>query len=462
MHMPAHPAIIRATVAADGRLLSADAPLLTLQREAGADLGEPLAIPQLAAMARLASHLGIAVSRPVVAAAERGDIDMWVRARPETEQVQIAVIDWHERPPAAAPVDLGRRETDIAALAEGWSWQIDTQLRFQMVLEGDGGQGALPDAPPVPGSSFTGYFELRPDEQGDLAILRGFAQRRAFRDQLATLMGDADQGYRLSGFPMFDLAGQLVGYRGKALPMERAVMAPLAPPDPAILYPAEFGKRLDRSLRQPLGRIIANADSIGAEFHGPLKADYVGYAHDIATAGRHLMALVDDLADLQAIDRPDFSVIAEEVDLADIGRRAAGLLLVKALDRGICVVAPEQEDVAPAVGEFRRALQILMNLVGNAVRYSPEGSEVRIETGVDGDMAWIAVMDQGEGVPVDSRDRIFDKFERLGRSDAGGSGLGLYISRRLARAMGGDIDIGDAPGGGARFVLMLPGLSEAE
>src|SRR3546814_8868203 len=106
-------------------------------------------------MARLAAHLGIALSRPVVAAAERGDIDMWVRAKPEAERVQLSIIDWHERQAVAAPLDLARRETDIAALSDGWTWQIDTQLRFQMVLEGLGGEGALPSAPPLPGSRFT-------------------------------------------------------------------------------------------------------------------------------------------------------------------------------------------------------------------------------------------------------------------------------------------------------------------
>src|SRR3546814_14743624 len=77
-----------------------------------------------------------------------------------------------------------------------------------------------------------------------------------------------------------------------------------------LFYPAEFGKRLDRYLRRPLGRIIANADSIGAQLEGPLRPDYLGYAGDISAAGRHLMALIDDLADLQEIDRPDFSVTA--------------------------------------------------------------------------------------------------------------------------------------------------------
>jgi signal transduction histidine kinase len=248
-----------------------------------------------------------------------------------------------------------------------------------------------------------------------------------------------------------------LGYRGKAFPLDRAILAPHVPPAPAVvIYPAEFGRRLDRSLRQPLGRIIANADSINAQFDGPLRPDYAGYASDIAAAGRHLMALIDDLADLQAIDRLDFTVATEDVDLADIGRRAAGLFLVKAMSRKIRIISPEPDQKAIATGEFRRALQILMNLVGNAVRYGPEDSEVRIETGVDEGRAWIAVMDQGAGVPEDMRERIFHKFERLGRSDPGGSGLGLYISRRLALAMGGDIHIGDAPDGGARFMLTLP------
>ncbi|RJG57114.1 sensor histidine kinase [Sphingobium terrigena] len=456
MNMPSHPAIIRASVSADGLLLSADLRLLTLQREAGGDLGTPVAVPQLAAIARLSARLAITVSRPIIAATERGDIDMWVRARPDGDGVTLSIIDWHERPATVLPADAARREADIAALADGWNWQIDMQLRFQMVLAGSDAHGALPPDPPVPGSRFSGYFQLQPDEDGDMAMLRAFAQRRAFRDQMAVLVSDPARSFRLSGFPMFDLAGQLTGYRGTAFPLEQIVVVPMAQDAAVALYPGEFGKRLDRSLRQPLGRIIANADTISAQLEGPLRPDYADYATDIAAAGRHLMALVDDLADLQAIDRPDFSVIAEEVDLVDLGRRAAGLLAVKALDRQIRIIAPDPDASTPATGEFRRVLQILVNLIGNAVRYSPADSEVLIVTESDHGQARIMVIDQGQGVAVADRERIFEKFERLGRDDAGGSGLGLYISRRLARAMGGDIRIGGAPGEGARFILSLP------
>src|SRR3546814_16569973 len=112
------------------------------------------------------------------------------------------------------------------------------------------------------------------------------------------------------------------------------------------------------ALRHPLGRIIANADTIRGQLQGPLRRDYANYASDIAAAGRHLMELVDDLADLQAIERPDFNPVMEDIDLADIARRAAGLLAVKASDHQIRIEAQNADETLPAVGKFRRALQL--------------------------------------------------------------------------------------------------------
>src|SRR3546814_10944082 len=91
-----------------------------------------------------------------------------------------------------------------------------------------------------------------------------------------------------------------------------------------------FTTRLGAALRAPLGRIIANADSISAEPDGPVNETYAGYAADIATAGRHLLGLVDDLVDIEAVERVDFAVAHEPIDLADLARRAAGLFAVRA------------------------------------------------------------------------------------------------------------------------------------
>lgn len=443
---PSSEEILRATVDGNGRLLSADVPIAALQAQAGGEVGGPFAVPQLAALARLAARMNIPLSRPVIAAGAVADIDMWVRAQPRGGKVELSVVEWRERAPRVMPDDKAARDADLIATGEGWWWQIDSQLRFLMVDAGD----AAFDVP-KPGSRLTGWFTMAADTEGDMPILRSFAERRSFAGQRAS--GSDGREYTLSAMPMFDVEGRLSGYRGKALP----VVAEVARIEPDIREAMPlFGRRLDRALRQPLGRIIANADTISGQLEGPLRQDYASYAADIATAGRHLMELVDDLADLQAIDRPDFTVTVEDIDLSDLARRAAGLLGVKASDRGIRIDVPDAGESLSATGEFRRALQVLVNLIGNAIRYSPEGSMIWVRAEQVGGMAQVTVADQGRGIAAEDQARIFEKFERLGREESGGSGLGLYISQRLARAMGGDITVDSAPGQGARFIFSLP------
>ena len=234
-------------------------------------------------------------------------------------------------------------------------------------------------------------------------------------------------------------------------------MAAAPGPEPAGPGPTSaFTERLDKALRAPLAHIIASAETIGAQPEGPIRTDYAGYAGDIAAAGRHLLAMVDDLVDLQAIEGPDFVPEREEIDLADVARRAAGLLAVRASAKQIRIDAPAAGEALPATGEFKRVLQIVMNLLTNAIRYTPEGGMVWMRTDREGDLAALVVADQGKGISPDDQARIFEKFERVDPAEPGGSGLGLYIARRLARAMGGDISVDSAPGQGARFTLTIP------
>jgi signal transduction histidine kinase len=461
-----HSEILRASVSAEGLLLSADEPVLALQIEAGGVLGGPLLIPQLAGLARLAHRLKVVLSRPVVAAGYDVDVDLWVRAQPEGDGVQLAIMDWQERSARGRAIDAPGHQAALAGLEGGWLWQIDTQMRFVTATAGNGHGG--PRDLPTPGMPLTAHFTLLPGPDGAMPILQAIAERLAFHGQRVVPVSRPGEEMLLAGHPVFDVIGRLTGFRGTAMAREAVEMpddgaravAGVAEPLPS--YSALFGKRLDRALRQPLGRIIANADTISGQLEGPLREDYAAYAADIGIAGRHLMELVDDLADLQAIDRADFTVAREEVDLADIARRTAGLLAVKAADRHIRIDAPQTDEILPCIGEFRRALQIMVNLVGNALRYSPEGSMIWIRLERDGDMATVTIADQGRGIATEDQERIFDKFERLGREEAGGSGLGLYISRRLARAMGGDIKVESAPGQGARFLFTLPAAQRSQ
>ncbi len=101
-------------------------------------------------------------------------------------------------------------------------------------------------------------------------------------------------------------------------------------------------------------------------------------------------------------------------------------------------------------------MQIVLNLLGNAIRYSPDGSQIWLRVETDGSRSRVIVADQGEGLTEEEQARAFSKFERLGRSGDGGSGLGLFISRHLADTMHGSLTVESAKGQGARFTLDLP------
>src|SRR3546814_5643717 len=149
--LPMSDVAIEAVINAQGELVSADPPLLNLHLRAGGFEGGPVAIPQIAMLARLALRLNTLIARPVMAADEDVDIDMWVRARPENGQVTLTVVDWKEREaepdPPMEPVEQ-ERQADLVRAAEGWNWRVDNDLRFL----------AMPRTGPVAAD------EVRPEE----------------------------------------------------------------------------------------------------------------------------------------------------------------------------------------------------------------------------------------------------------------------------------------------------------
>jgi signal transduction histidine kinase len=445
-------------VDAEGRLVAADPPLAALQAQAGGDEGGVLAVPQIAALARLARRLGITISRAALAADGEQDIDLWVRAEPQGDEIALAITGWSGRPArAAAPAAPAEREADFLRAAADWMWETDDTLRLTQLSPG--AAAAIGRNPAeFTGKQLTRLFRFRESGDGALPILTALAEHKGFEGQLAELRGGRKGRYLLAGVPLIDGMGRFAGFRGAATALR---VRPDGPPANDSLAPRArhgnaFGERLDLALRGPLAHIIDAAERLRAQPEGPLRRDYAGYAGDIAAAGRHLLALVDDLVDLQAIERADFRPDAEALDLADIARRAAGLLSVRAADRNVTIDGPGEGEALPATGDFTRALQVMMNLITNAIRYTPEGGQVWLRPEREGDLAAIIVADQGKGIAEEDQERIFDRFERVDPSEPGGTGLGLYIARRLARFMHGDISVDSAPGQGARFTFTLP------
>lgn len=432
-----------------GRLIEAEPRLADLNARAGGAIGAPIAVPQLATIARLAQRLRILVARGVTVADGEDDLDLWVRAEPDDAgSVRVSISGWRARAPWPETAgDAGHgdtRDVDLVRAREGWRFETDAALNLSHVAPRAGAA-----AQAMVGQPITRLFALGEDGEGAVPLLAALAGQKSVRDQPATLRTDGS-AVRLAVAPRTDAGARFLGLVGAVAPVETATQSA-----PAKL-PDAFGRQLDRALRAPLGRIIAQADSLNAQIEGPLSPAYVDYAADIASAGRHLLGLVDDLVDLQAIERSDFAISPEPIDLADVARRAAGLLQVRASDGGVRIDRPAADETLAASGDFRRVLQILVNLIGNAVRYSPRGAMVWVRCDREGDRALCVVADQGKGIAPEDHARIFEKFARVDPGEAGGSGLGLYIARRLARAMGGDILLESAPGQGARFTLWLP------
>ncbi|HEV2866286.1 MAG TPA: HAMP domain-containing sensor histidine kinase [Allosphingosinicella sp.] len=445
-------------VDAQGRLVAADPPLAQLNARAAGGEGGMLSVPQIATLARLARRLGITISRPALAADGEHDLDLWVRAEPQGEEVALSITGWAERAaPVPEPSAAADREADFMRAGADWIWETDDALHVT-ALSGGAVAAIGRAAADLIGMPLVRLFRFREGEEGSLPLLNALAEHQRFDKQVAELRVGSGGRYLLSGVPLIDGMGRFAGFRGAAVSLraEDAVAAPAA----VVRRPSAFSERLDQALRAPLAAIVDNAERLRAQPEGPLRRDYAGYAADIASAGRHLLSLVDDLVDLQAIERTDFKPEAEAVDLADLARRASGLLAVRAADRRVRIDGPGADESLPAMGDFTRALQVLMNLITNAIRYSPEGGQVWIRLEREDDLAAVIVADQGKGIAPEDQERIFGKFERVDPTEPGGTGLGLYIARRLARAMGGDIAVDSGPGQGARFTFTLPAKKE--
>lgn len=171
--------------------------------------------------------------------------------------------------------------------------------------------------------------------------------------------------------------------------------------------------------------------------------------------------LVDDMFTLARADAGDPALLAREpVPLGELIASCAAAAQPLAAAAGVSFEFTEpQEQERFCIGDRVRLEQMVMNLVSNAIRHSGSGGRVRLALDFDDGDAVVAVSDNGPGVPVESRHAIFDRFVRLDPARAretGGGGLGLPIARWVAEAHGGSIAVGEAPGGGAAFVVRLP------
>ena len=432
---------VRGRLDGQDRLISADPDLVALQVEAGSHVGSQLALPQIAAIARLARNLGVPIYRNAIAAGADHDVELWVRATPEGEEVSLVLERWIYRPPAAPRLgNLVPHEQHIEIGAAPEEWAANEDLAIVSISSGLAEKLGT-SAEEAIGKPLTRFVKLEENEDGELPLLAAATSRTDFDGQRARPRRGSDEVLILRGTPVTSPDGRFAGFQGEAFGESSVVVA--ANGDST----GELDGIIDEALRSPLDRIIASADRIVQQSDGPLRSDYADYAGDIAAAARHLLAVIQSMSGEPGQDK-------DRVDLVALATEAIGLLEASARAQGVTIVSEPSRQV-PVHGDTRGVIQILVNLLGNAVRHSPNGGTVAITFDRSNGSARAHVADQGPGIAPEDQERIFERFERA-KGAEGGSGLGLAIARRLAHSMGGDITLESELGQGARFTLSLP------
>jgi nitrogen-specific signal transduction histidine kinase len=218
---------------------------------------------------------------------------------------------------------------------------------------------------------------------------------------------------------------------------------------------SEYLSRMSHELRTPLNAILGFAQLLELDHLHDEQRDNLGH---IMSGARHLLSLINEVLDIAAIEAGRLTLSLEPVPLADVVAETVSLIRPLADQRNIMVAAPDVACSIHVLGDRQRLKQVLLNLLSNAVKYNRDGGSVELSCApVADDRLRVKVADTGLGIPPEALARLFVPFERVGRqSGIEGTGLGLPLSKRLAEAMGGNLDLTSTPDQGSTFWIELP------
>lgn len=220
-----------------------------------------------------------------------------------------------------------------------------------------------------------------------------------------------------------------------------------------------FLAMMSHELRTPLNSILGLTETLVERLHGPLNERQAYYLGAVLNSGRHLLNLINDILDLTKIESGQAEIRLERVDLRDVCEQALTLVQPLSARRKQHLSGSWPDDPVHAQADTRQLKQLLVNLLGNAIKFTPEGGECGLRLLVEKDHARLEVWDRGIGIAPDQIGRLFRPFvqldARLSR-DYSGTGLGLALVKQIAQLHGGDVSAQSRLGEGSVFSALIP------
>ena len=226
----------------------------------------------------------------------------------------------------------------------------------------------------------------------------------------------------------------------------------------ASRHKSQFLANMSHELRTPLNAILGYTELILDNIYGEVSDAVRQALARLEKSGRHLLALINDVLDLSKIESGQFALSLSEYSMLDVVQTVMTGVEALAGEKGLALKAQVAPGLPAVYGDERRLTQVLLNLVGNAIKFT-EAGEVNIEVKTLDSALRVAVSDTGPGIPVSDQAKIFEEFQQVDNTSTrkkGGTGLGLSISRRIVEMHGGSIWVDSIPGQGATFAFTVP------
>jgi signal transduction histidine kinase len=226
----------------------------------------------------------------------------------------------------------------------------------------------------------------------------------------------------------------------------------------ASQHKSEFLANMSHELRTPLNAIIGFSEVLSEGMFGEINEKQTEYLDDILGSGRHLLSLINDILDLSKVEAGRMELELAEFDLPGAVDNALTLVRERASRRGISLGSEIDERVEVIEADERKVKQVLLNLLSNALKFTPEGGRIDVRTAVNEGSVAISVADTGVGIAPEDQETIFEEFRQVGAADkkVEGTGLGLALSRKFIELHGGRIWVESQVGSGATFTFTIP------